>query len=436
MKFRSRMLVALLLVCLLLCAIPFPAQAQDTYHPQLTETVLPQSDDATGTLIFYLNGTPVYAGAPVSQLMAVDHTTYDDLSTLVQPWHMSGVIRFRILVPDTAVSKCPFIFFVALNASDDPLPISECLIYSITVNCSDGVCFGSGKESTPFVSGQTTRDELIASYGEPDASVSNSTLYEEIFYYEPFSGVSFSFYLNTVRQISSYYCANIYGGLEDQVDFNLNVGPMELDAAILMSQYLDVTPYLDQTDDAADASQSDDDQEADTTGILSKFNSYFTLDGKQIKFGTAIEDMPQPFRGNLSDLTIPVDRNYYMRIGRNDAEEFFVINNEGQKKMLSNTLSIKGVVTESNRYCNWGTDNSAFLSFNCQGITEESTIDDIVELFGAPKELFFSSGERTCFAWMHYETADGDKLHLRVDPMLNQVIEVHMSKHFDKETSY
>ena len=93
-------------------------------------------------------------------------------------------------------------------------------------------------------------------------------------------------------------------------------------------------------------------------------------------------------------------------------------------------------MTENYHYTNWGFDNSAFHSFNCQGVTENSTIDDVLEMLGQPRELICSSGERTCFAWMHYETEEGDTLRIRVDPMRNQVIEVHMSKYFENEQDY
>ena len=102
------------------------------------------------------------------------------------------------------------------------------------------ISFGSGNESEPFVSGVSTRDEIVAAYGEPDETVSNNDLYEEIFYYEPFNCVSFAFRGGVVRQISAYYSANVYGGLD--VDFALDASAMEKDAYILMSQYMDVTP--------------------------------------------------------------------------------------------------------------------------------------------------------------------------------------------------
>lgn len=427
MKLSNRILLLVLLVCLLVAAFPVSAQTDAThYQPALTETQMPDQDRATGTLIFYLNGKEVHAGAPVSDLLEANVFTYADLTTLVQPWHMSDVVQVKVRSDDTRDTQWPNLFFVAMNASDTPLPISECLIYSLSVNCQSGIEFGSGHETAPFVTMQTTYDELVAAYGEPDEVASNHSNYKEIFYYAPFNCVSFSFKGNTLRQVNAYYSANVYGALEETVDFDIEAGAMEKDALILMSQYLDVTPYLDgQTL-----------SETDTTGILSKFDNYFTSDGQKIEFGTQIKDLPSPYKEALEDLLMPLERNYYFRVGRNEPEEFWVINTEGQKDYMSDTLAIKGFITESNLYSNWGADNSSFHTFDIQGITQDDTIDDVLALLGSPRELVCSSGERFCFAWLHYETKDGDLLRVRVDPMLNQVVEVRVSAYFENEKAY
>lgn len=409
------------------------------YQPVLSDTVLPEDDAATGTLCFYLNDKAIHAGAPVSDLIEVGFHTYADLTTVVQPWHMSETVRVLVDIPDKEEDDEPYLFFVAMNASDESRMISECLIYSLTVNSEKGIRFGSGNESQPFVSGETKREEIVAAYGEPDESVSNNSNYEEIFYYEPFNSVSFSFQGGVVRQINAYYSANVYGVLAENVEFDQDVSAMEKDAYILMSQYLDVTGYLkaEKTEATDTASESGEDKaNTDKTGILPRLNTYFDINGSRIHMGSLVSKLPSPFVENLNNLTMPVQRHYYVRTGRNEPEEFFLINDKGQYDMKSNYLSIKGVITENRNYCNWGIDNSAFHEFDCQGVTQDSTIDDVLALLGKPRELICSSGERVCFAWMHYETEEGDYLRIRVDPMLNQVIEVHMSKYFEDERSY
>lgn len=414
------------------------------YQPELSETVLPEKDEATGTLFFYLNGKAVHAGGPVSDLVDVGIFTYTDLTETIQPWHMSGVIRVQIDLPDVSGDDEPYVFFVAMNASDEPHMISECILYSITINYEKGISFGSGKEKEPFVTGTTTKDELVAVYGEPTYIDSLKQKYEELFYYQPFSSVSFLCKQGVVRQISAYYCANVYGSLAENLDFDLTGTAMENDALILLSQYMDVMPYLpeeeaeeeEQTAAAATEPAEEEQEEEDKTGILSSFDEAFELDGKKIKFGTKVSDLPSPFKDNLIDLTMPVNRNYYTRTGRGDPEEFFLINSEGQINMKSDTLVVKGVIVENPNYRNWGFDNSAFHNFSCQGVTQDSTIDQVLELLGQPREMLFTSGERNCFVWMHYESENGDLLRIRVDPYLNQVIEVNMSKYFENEHSY
>ena len=411
------------------------------YQPELAETVLPEKDEATGTLFFYFNDKAVYAGGPVSDLIDIGFHTYGDLDAVVEPWHMSGVIRVLIDLPDVGEKEEPYLYFVAMNASDEEKPVSECLIYSLTVTYEKGVSFGSGNEKEPFVTGTTTKEELVEAYGEPDYIDSLKQRYEELFYYEPFNSVSILCKNGVVRQINSYYSANVYGALAEDLDFDLTGTPMENDAIILMSQYMDITPYLPEEEaeeeEATEATEPEEkEQEEDKTGILSGFDESFQLDGKTIKFGSKVSELPEPFKEDLNDLTMPVNRNYYTRTGRNDPEEFFLINSEGQSNMKSDDLVIKGVIVENPGYRNWGFDNSAFHSFDCQGVTQDSTIDQVLELLGQPREMLFTSGERNCFVWMHYETEEGDLLRVRVDPYLNQVIEVNMIKYFENEHSY
>lgn len=480
MKIRSRLLLILLAVSLLMTgcaassaesatqtkqtAVPEtePAETQmvqmqpeeetkpafmENLHdqPSLSDTVLPEDNSATGTLFFYFNDKAIHAGAPVAELMEIGFHTYSDLTQIVQPWHMSGVVRALIDIPDVGEDDEPYVYFIAMNASDEPCMISECIIYSITINYQKDVSFGTGHEEEPFVTGTTTREELVAAYGEPDEVASNRSTYEELFYYQPFNCVSFLCKNDVVMQINAYYGANVYGALAENVGFELTAGAMANDAMILMSQYMDVTAYMPvqtteeeqtETEEMEETAETGSAEEENTLGILAQFDDSFQLDGNTIAFGTRVSELPSPFLEDLVDLSMPVNRNYYVRTGRHDPEEFLLLNYEGQVNFRSDTLVVKGVIVENPNYCNWGFDNSDFHSFSCQGITENSTIDDVLQQLGQPKELLCSSGERSCFIWMHYATEAGDYIHIRVDPMLNQVIEVNMVKYFEGERKY
>lgn len=478
MRVRSRLILMLLVFSMILsaCGIPKATEAPAVQLPelpaqtpvqeqeeeavqrpaflenlpnrlQLSETVLPEGDEASGTLHFYLNDHVVYAGAPMSELMEVDFHTYTDLAQMLQPWHTTSVIRAEFVQAEEYGGGNAFIYFTVLNASDEPCKISEGIIYSMSVTYEKGVRFGSGNEAEPFVTGVTTRDELEAVYGEPTHTDGRNGYYQETFYYSPFNSVSFLFRRGVVMQVNAYHSANVYGQLAEDIDFELTGTAMENDAMILMSQYLDVKPYLiaPGAQEEVPVANADGEEEikvkmqaeaAEGTGILTSFSDEFTLNGSTITLGCQICELPSPFLEDLNDLSMPVGRNYYIRTGRHDPEEFFVINNRGQNNSMSNTLSIKGVIVENKNYCNWGVDNSAFHSFNCMGITEDSTINDVLDLFGAPLEMLPTASERHCFVWMHYETEAGDYLRIRVDPMLNQVIEVHQVKEFEVERTY
>ena len=413
---------------------------------------LPEEDVATGKLLLYLNDQKVYAGAPVSDLLAQSAHSYTDMTQLIQPKHMSEPIRIQVELPDVEAKDEPYVFFVAMNPGDEPKMISECVIYSLAVNYEENIRFGSGQEKEAFVTGVTTQEELVKAYGEPSYIDSRKEKYQELFYYQPFNCVSFMCKGGVVMQINSYYSADLYGSLADNLKLELTGTPMEKDAIILMSQYLDMTDYLpeeivkqeEKEDEKKETNKEEEkkeeekqeEQEEQKKSSLTSFDDSFQIDGNTIKFGSMVSELPSPFKEDLSELKMPISRNFYIRTGRHDPEEFFLINSEGQIDSMSDKLVVKGVVVENENYVNWGTDNSAFHSFNCQGITENSTIEDVLNLLGQPGEIIFSSGERVCFAWMHYENEAGDYIHVRVDPLLNQVIEVHMVKYFEKEREY
>ena len=77
---------------------------------------------------------------------------------------LSGVMAAVLLCSSGMVQGAepdkdkPYVFFVAMNTSNEPKKLSECMFYSITINGDSGVQFGSGKEKKPFVTGDTELD--------------------------------------------------------------------------------------------------------------------------------------------------------------------------------------------------------------------------------------------------------------------------------------
>lgn len=402
----------------------------------LKETVLPTEDKATGTLCFYINDKTIYAGGPVADLIEAGVHTYDDLSKVIEPWHMSEVVRVRVDIPDTEEKDEPLLFFVAVNASDEPKMISECLFYSLTVNCEKGIEFGSGNEAEHFVSGVTKKEDIVAAYGEPTESSSRSTLYEEIAYYEPFSCAYFSFYRGAVRQIFTYYSANIFGDLAEEFEHEYYGGYYGADCYILLDQYMDVEAYLPEKESDEKKESDETEEEENKTGIVKKLEESILLDGKKIELGCHSVEMPDPWGKPFEGLQVPIARNYYLRIGITNEEEFYFINTEGMSGQMADYAVVKGVITENRNYTNWGVDNSGFYEFDYMGLTNDATIEDIIEQYGMPREVHCTSYARACFAWLHYEDENGNTLRLRVDPSLNQIVELRVSKYFEDEHSY
>lgn len=405
-----------------------PTEAAPTEPVQLlAEVELPKEDIATGTLCFYFGDKVIYAGGSVADILDIGIQTYTDLNQMLNPGHMSDVVRVRI--EDTALAEKdrPFVFFVAVNPADEPRKLSECMIYSLTINTDKGIAFGSGQEAEHFYTGKTTYDQITAAYGKPDYEKSRKTTYREIAYYEPFSCAYFSFKNGVVRQIFTYYSANIFEEQAEAFDYELT-GYFGNDCYILMNQYLDVKPYLPAAENADNNAQTED-----KTGILTSFVESIKLGGQTVEFGKLVEEMPSPYRESFAGLTIPLYYNAYMTVGRNNPEEFWMINSTGQAGRMADKLVVKGVITKNCNFQNWGVDNSLFHTFEYDGLTQDVTIEEILEKYGAPKELSCTSNARKCFAWMEYEDENGNYVHFCVDPMLDQLIEIHVNKYFPKE---
>lgn len=405
---------------------PAEAQAEPPKPERFTvkEVVFPEADVATGTLMFYINDQVIYAGGPVATLLNAGITTYEDFSQVLQPWHTSSVLRVRVEMADVKEADLPYVFFVALNASNEPKKISDCIFYSICINTSSGVKFGSGKEDMPFVTGETTMDELVEAYGKPDYDKSEDSKFREMAYYEPFNCAYFSSYKDKVRQVWTYYSANILGDLAESFTHDLGSGYFGNDCFILMSQYMDVAPYLP----GAKAEI--------TTGVVKKLTEKITMDGKEVELGMACADMPAPFGEAFAGQLMPVHKMYYLLAGRNNPEEFYLININGQKKDIADTLTVKGVFTANKYYANWGTKNSAYHEFQYENLTQNSTIEDVLEQYGQPLDLRCTSYARNCFAWLFYKDEAGNELAICVDPILDQLVELRISKYYEGEIVY
>lgn len=401
-----------------------PAEPAEQGKFTLKETVFPEADAATGTLKFYINDQEIYAGGPVASLLNAGISTYEDFDLVLQPWHTSSVLRVRVEKEGAAEENLPYVFFIALNASNEPKKISECLFYSISINTDSGVKFGSGKEEKPFVTGKTTMDELVAAYGKPSYDKSADEKFREMAYYQPFSCAYFSSFEGKVRQVWTYYSANYLGDLATDFKHDLGASYFGNDCYILLSQYMDVAPYLPGAKGEV------------KTGVVKKLTEKITMDGKEVELGMNCAAMPSPFGDAFAGQLMPVHKKYFLLAGRSNPEQFYLININGQKKDAADTLTVKGVFTQNRYYANWGTQNSAFHEFQYENLTQNSTIEDVLEQYGQPKYMRCTSYARNCFAWFFYEDEAGNELSICVDPILNQLIELRINKYYEGEILY
>lgn len=447
----KRALLLLLVISMLLSGCAFGSKAEETAAPtetpteaptevpteapteppkpekfRLMQTVFPEKDAATGTLKFYFNGKEVYAGGPVSLLLDIGVTAIDDLNQTVNPWHMTGVIHVRVKQED---GSNPHLFFVAMNASSQPQKITDCMIYSITINTEKGIRFGSGKEKTPFVTGETTLEEITSAYGEPTYNESNHDDYREIAYYTPFSCAYFSFHKDVLRQVTTYYSANVLLDRAENFTYDLGARYFGNDAYILMNQYLDVKPYLPGAEEEV------------TDGTVEALTEKITMGGQEVVLGVRVDEMPSPFSDQFVNQLMYVNKKYYVRAGRNLGEEFYFINLNGQtnnkkKEPIANALIVKGVLTENKNYANWGKNNGKFFEFQYENLTQDSTIEDVLEQYGKPYAIHCTSYARYCYVWMYYKDQAGNTLEICVDPMLDQLIELRIVKYYEGEIYY
>ena len=172
------------------------------------------------------------------------------------------------------------------------------------------------------------------------------------------------------------------------------------------------------------------------SGIYTPEAGTIILDGQEVKMGMQCSELPTPFGEAFVGQLMPVHKMYYLLAGRTNPEQFYLINNKGQTKDLADKLTVKGVFTQNKYYTNWGTNNSAYHTFKYEKLTQDSTIEDVLEQYGQPLDLRCTSYARNCFAWLFYKDQSGNTLEICVDPILNQLIELRVVKYYEGEILY
>lgn len=394
---------------------PQPAEASAG-----TEPTEPQAETVGGTLSFYIDGQEFHAGGPVSDILDIGVRTDSDLTEILQPGHISGNITVRVAREGVSAADEMIFFFHAINAGGEEKMIRDCSIYSVIVNLQEGIGFESGS-GDPFVSCVSTMEALTAAYGEPDYYQSNSEPYEEMAYYSPFDYVYFSFKDGVVRQIMTVYSLDIHGNLAQDMP-ELPQGYFGNDAWLLMGQFLDITPYL----------SGEENPDVSTPLLEEKI----TLGDMEIRFGCRVAELPEQFAEPFRGVEYVLDLNHYYRCGKGNPEEFYILNADRDVRSLISYGTVAGAITRNRDYRNWGSDYSAFLGFQYQGLTNGSTIGDVLEAFGMPESIHPTSSAHACFVWLHYTDRNGNELRARVDPMTGEVTELRVLKYYPGAKMY
>lgn len=392
-------------------------QAESSEDDSILE--LSKQPHVSGALTFRVENVKLQVGGPVSDFIGDGVELGADPSALLEPGQISGNISIRIKMDGVSLDKEPILFFHAVNDSAEQRMISQCRIYSVIINTQSGIQFGCEDYDATFISGLSTIDEIKHVYGEPDYYRANGEKYEEMAYYAPFDSVYFSFQNGTVRQIMAIYAPQ---KTSDTKELEKN-GYFGYDALLTMGKYLDVSAYLP-SDAVVDRGTSVDLEECITVGDV------------KLKLGSAFTDLPEMFSQPYEGAPLDLASNHYILTGKGNAEELFLLNDSKRAINSFRYCTLIGVVTHNAEYTNWGSDYADHNPFQYQGIDHHSTIEDIISNFGLPQELHATSSAHACFVWMHYRDQKGNELRIRVDPMLDAIVELRVMKYYPNAVAY
>ena len=395
-------------------AIAITEPVTEPEQTEAAETICesePPVEEICDGMIFSAGDVTFQVGGPVSDLMVDGVELGMDPDTRIPAGQISGNIRVK-------VSDGIYFYFHAINDAQEPEVLAQCRIYSVTVNVQEGIRFGMEGGDT-FTNGISTVDQIIGEYGTPDHRRSNSEPYEEIAYYAPFESVYCSFKEGIVRQVMAVYWQPGQALTGDVVPERWN----ENDALLLMGKYMDVSPYLAQ-------------EENPDYKEKAELGDTVTLGDGEIQLGSTFFDLPEEFISPYRSAPLVLDPGYYILTGKGNGEEFFLLNRTKKELNSFDKTTVIGIVTHNAGYTNWGSDYGNFHTFHYQGLEQNSTIEDILAIFGMPRELHPSSGVNGCFLWMHYIDADGDQLRIRVDPMTDQIVELRIRKYYPDANMY
>ncbi len=389
------------------------AQASQPSETQPEAESLTQGSiaETPGMAAFYLGDNAFFCGQEVAGLLEGDVHIHGDVDALVQPGGYSGEIRLRY--PDETGAYTQTLYFVAGNPTDAPLAVRDCVIYCLAVNCEAGHRFSLGEGD--FVTGETTAQEILAAWGQPASETlsqeegkPDGENYYDMVYYRPFSYLQIICRGGVAEQVRAYHNAYLHPELSGQEPVGQ---PGESDAMLLLSQHMDISPYLN-----------------GGKGGKTALEMTITIEGKEIQMGMLTHELPQPWRGLYQNKPCIMKSRRCIYAQLPGQEGFIFGNPEGALMEKFMNAQIKGIHAFNPAYENRGFQQSSYRGFTYSGFDHTATIEAVIAALGQPYELIPECGPGWCFVWLHFESENGDTLRLKVDPESNQIIELRLEE--------
>ncbi len=383
-----------------------------TPDPEPTQTfpavTLPAVEQGTiqsapGTVTFHMGDFQIWCGCPVASLLEQDVRVDGDVEALVPAMGYSEDVRLNF--PDDQGKYENYLFFVAVNPTQDPLPVKDCLVYSLAVTFQPGLGFSLGEGQ--FLTGASTREEILAAWGTPTVDT-QSLDYTELVYYRPFSMLQVILYQGVTVQVRAYHSAWLYPELTQAAYGDYTSG----DAWAHLSRFMDVSGYA-----------------AGEKGPMTDLPLTIQVDGKDIALGYGTAKLPQPWRGLYQYTRTRLDyrRYVYVQLAGREGFTFANVAHESRIQFLYSTI-IKGFHGFNPDYTCWGESIPTAYGFSYNGFDHTQSIAQVLAAMGAPREVICESGVSWCFVWLHYESKNGDTLRIKADPISGQLIELRLEQ--------
>lgn len=344
---------------------------EEVYDPgtALDWVVSDVTDDGYGRTVVQYNNIVFQVGDTVRDLKEAGLDFDDeDVNKTLAPWACDKVYAFHY---DENNEFFGFVAYV-LNDSPEARVIPDCRVFYVSLS-EEGTVLGNG-----LVIGQSTEAEVLATFGAEEAR--NLKLGTSV------NSMTASVYDGVLGSVELTYLDHIF----DSFPFTTEDGE-EADSLTLavMSHYMDVSNYMA----SSYASNYDVPDLNETLGVE---QMEITVAGNTLYLGpngttySQLADLGWTQRELEEDYQV-LEAGYYLSMYMDPAStgsfkiSAYSVCNYTEEDMDTVDCPLKGITVENPRY--FETANDLAPDFNFYGITANSTIQDMLELFGEPSSI-------------------------------------------------